>query len=78
MVAAVFLDVASKAGMGFETRGRLDESFIDLDVRNLPVDQLPATVARPNFGVLMRRNLTAGESRPVAVLLGTDATRVRK
>ena len=78
MVTAVLLDVASKAGMGFETRGQLDEAFVDLDVRSLPVEQLPATVARPNFGVLMRRNLTAGVSRPVAVLLGTEATKVKK
>ncbi len=78
MVTAILLDVASKAGMGFETRGQLDEAFIDLDVRGLPVEQLPAVVARPNFGVLMRRNVTTGVSRPVAVLLGTEATRVRK
>lgn len=78
MVTAILLDVASKAGMGFETRGQLDEAFIDLDVRGLPVDQLPATLARPNFGVLMRRNVTTGASRPVAVLLGAEATRVRK
>ena len=78
MVTAILLDVASKAGMGFETRGQLDEAFIDLDVRGLPVDQLPATLARPNFGVLMRRNLTSGVSRPVAVLLGTEATKVKK
>jgi len=78
MVAAVFLDAASKAGLGFETRGQLDEAFIDLDVRGLPFEQLPATVARPNFGVLMRRNMSANVSRPVAVLLGTEATKVRK
>jgi len=78
MVTAILLDVASKAGMGFETRGQLDEAFIDLDVRGLPVEQLPATLARPNFGVLMRRNLTSGVSRPVAVLLGTEATKVKK
>lgn len=78
MVTAILLDVASKAGMGFETRGQLDEALIDLDVRGLPVEQLPATLARPNFGVLMRRYLTAGVSRPVAVLLGPEATRVKK
>lgn len=78
MVTAILLDVASKAGMGFETRGQLDEAVVDLDVRGLPVDQLPAAVARPNFGVLMRRNVTAGVSRPVAVLLGTEATKVKK
>lgn len=78
MVTAILLDVASKAGMGFETRGQLDEAFIDLDVRGLPVEQLPATLARPNFGVLMRRNVTTGVSRPVAVLLGTEATKVKK
>ena len=78
MVTAILLDVASKAGMGFETRGQLDEAFIDLDVRGLPVDQLPATMARPNFAVLMRRNLTAASTRPVAVLLGSEATRVKK
>jgi hypothetical protein len=78
MVTAVLLDVASRAGLGFETRGQLDQDFIDLDVRGLSVDQLPATLARPNFGVLMRRNLTAGETRPVAVLLGTEATKVKK
>jgi hypothetical protein len=78
MVTAILLDVASKAGMGFETRGQLDQAFIDLDVRGLPVEQLPAAVARPNFGVLMRRNVTAGVSRPVAVLLGAEATRVKK
>ncbi len=50
----------------------------NLDVRGLPVEQLPATVARPNFGVLMRRNLTTGVSRPVAVLLGTEATKVKQ
>ena len=78
MVTAILLDVASKAGIGFETRGQLDQEFIDVDVRGLPVDQLPATLARPNFGVLMRKNLAAGESRPVAVLLGTEATKVKK
>lgn len=78
MVAAVLLDVASKAGMGFETRGPIDQEFIDLDVRGLPVDQLPAVVARPGFAVLMRRNLTAGAVRPVAVLLGSEAGKAGK
>jgi hypothetical protein len=75
MVTAVLLEVASKGGLGFETRGQLDEAFVDLDIRATPVDQLPGVIARPNFGVLMRRNLAAGVNRAVAVLLGTDATR---
>jgi hypothetical protein len=78
MVTAVLLEVASKAGLGFETRGQLDEAFMDLDIRATPVDQLPAVIARPGFAVLMRKNLTAGSKRGVAMLLGTEATFVKR
>lgn len=78
MAAAILLEAASKAGLGFETRGDLDQSLIDIDIRHTPIDQLPAALARPGFGVLMRRNLTAGTTRPVAVLLGSEASRVTK
>lgn len=78
MVTAILLDVASKAGLGFETRGELDHALIDLDVRDLPVEQIPAAVARPGVALLMRRNLTTGGTRPVAMLLGSEATRFRK
>ncbi len=78
MTAAIVLEAASKAGLGFETRGDLDPSLIDLDIRSMPMDQLPAALARPGFAVLMRRNLTAGTTRPVAVLLGAEASRVTK
>lgn len=78
MVTAILLDVASKAGLGFETRGELDQTLIDLDVRGLPVEQIPAVVARPGVALLMRRNLTTGGTRPVAMLLGSEATRFKK
>lgn len=78
MVTAILLDVASKAGLGFETRGELDQALIDLDVRGLPVEQIPAVVARPGVALLMRRNLTTGGTRPVAMLLGSEATRFKK
>ena len=78
MVTAILLDVASKAGLGFETRGELDQALIDLDVRGLPVEQIPAMVARPGVALLMRRNLTTGGIRPVAMLLGSEATRLKK
>ena len=78
MVTAILLDVASKAGLGFETRGELDDTLIDLDVRDLPVEQIPAAVARPGVALLMRRNLTTGGTRPVAMLLGSEATRFKK
>ena len=78
MVTAILLDVASKAGLGFETRGELDQALIDLDVRDLPVEQVPAVVARPGVALLMRRNLTTGGTRPVAMLLGSEATRFKK
>lgn len=78
MVTAILLDVASKAGLGFETRGELDQALIDLDVRGLPVEQIPAAVARPGVALLMRRNLTTGGTRPVAMLLGSEATRFKK
>ena len=77
VMAAPLLEMASRAGLGFETRGTLDENFIDLDIRDTPIDQLPGVIARPGFGVLMRRNLTSGGKRPVAVLLGSSATRVK-
>ena len=77
MMAAPLLEMASRAGLGFETRGALDEALIDLDIRDTPIDQLPGVIARPGFGVLMRRNLTSGGRRAVAVLLGAQATRVR-
>ena len=76
MVTAILLDVASKAGLGFETRGELDTTLIDLDVRDIPVDQIPAAVARPGVALLMRRNLTSGSTRPVAMLLGSEASKV--
>lgn len=78
MVTAILLDVASKAGLGFETRGELDQALIDLDVRGLPVEQIPAVVARPGVALLMRRNVTTGGTRPVAMLLGSEATRFKK
>ncbi len=78
MVTAILLDVASKAGLGFETRGELDQALIDLDVRGLPVEQIPAVVARPGVALLMRRNLTTGGTRPVAMLLGSEATRFKR
>lgn len=64
--------------MGFETRGQLDKAFIDLEVRGMPVEELPTTLGRPNFRVLMRRKGTAGVSRPVAVPPGTEDTKVKK
>jgi len=78
MVTAILLDIASKAGLGFETRGELDQALIDLDVRGLPVEQIPAVVARPGIALLMRRNVTTGGNRPVAMLLGSEATRLKK
>ncbi len=78
MVTAILLDIASKAGLGFETRGALDQALIDLDVRGLPVEQIPAVVARPGIALLMRRNVTTGGNRPVAMLLGSEATRLKK
>ncbi|MEO8360849.1 MAG: hypothetical protein ABI672_12530 [Vicinamibacteria bacterium] len=78
MAAAVLLEVASKAGMGFETRGDLDQSIIDVDVRSMPIEQLPAALARSGFALLMRRNLATGGTRGVAVLLGSEASKVKK
>ncbi|MEO6401237.1 MAG: hypothetical protein ABIP62_04405, partial [Vicinamibacteria bacterium] len=78
MAAAVLLEVASKAGMGFETRGDLDPSMIDIDVRSMPIEQLPVAFARPDFALLMRRNLATGGTRGVAVLLGSDASRLKR
>ena len=77
MATAILLDVASKSGLGFETRGELDDAIIDLDVRDMPVEQIPAAVGRPGVGLLMRRNLTTGGVRAVAVLLGSKATRIK-
>jgi hypothetical protein len=77
-VTAILLDVASKAGLGFETRGDLDETIVDLDIRSTPVEQIPAAVARPGVALLMRRNVTTGGTRAVAMLLGSEASRLRK
>ena len=77
MFAAPVLELASRAGLGYLTRGDLDESLIDIEVQSIPWERLPRALGRPGFGLLMRRNASTGARRPVAVIIGDQATRFR-
>ena len=69
-VAALLNEVAIRAGVPFDIRGAIDTIPIDIEIRDLPLRDLPLALGRASARVMVRRDLATGNETVQGILFG--------
>jgi hypothetical protein len=74
LLAVLLNDVASRAAIAFDIRGNVDMVPIDIEIRDLPLVDLPLALGRAGVRVVIRKDLNTGDEVVHGIRLG-DALR---
>lgn len=69
-LAVLLNEVATRASIAFEIRGNVDMVPIDIEIRDLPLVELPVALGRAGVRVVIRKDLNTGEEVVHGIRLG--------
>jgi hypothetical protein len=73
-LAVLLNEVAARASVPFDIRGNVDPIPVDLEVKDMPLIDLPAAIGRPGVRVLVRRALATSEEAVQGIVVGSVTT----
>ena len=69
-LAVLLNEVAARAAIAFEIRGNVDMVPVDIEIRDLPLVELPVALGRAGVRVVIRKDLNTGEEVVHGIRLG--------
>lgn len=69
-LAVLLNEVAARAAIAFEIRGNVDMVPVDIEIRDLPLVDLPVALGRAGVRVVIRKDLNTGEEVVHGIRLG--------